>query len=48
MKGKIAYLIDESCGFEDEDWVFYEEDLAPSYRMQNPNKVKRIVYFEVA
>lgn len=45
MKTKLAYLINE--GFGEEDWVFYEEANAPEYKMQNPNKFKRIVYFEV-
>jgi len=45
MKGKIAYLIDE--GFGEEDWVFYDEHRVPEYRLTNPNKFKRIAYFEV-
>lgn len=43
MKAKIAYLIDESCAFEDEHWVFYEEEDYPEYK----TRFKRIVYFEV-
>lgn len=53
MKPKIGYLIDDNYGNwgnDEPDWKFYTEDNVPRYKLEHPvpNKVKRIVYWEVA
>jgi hypothetical protein len=47
MKPKIAYLIDESIGWEDPSWKFYTENEVPYKDYREPGTVKRIVYWEV-
>ena len=50
MKPKIAYLVNESYGWDDEpNWVFYTESDAPYSKIEHASKdrVKRIVYWEV-
>ena len=50
MKPKIAYLIDENAGWEDNpNWQFYPEDDVPHYKIEHARKdrVKRIVYWEI-
>ena len=50
MKPKIGYLIDQSAGWGDApDWVFYEEDAVPHYKLEHASKetYKRIVYWEI-
>ncbi len=47
MKAKIAYLIDENMGWDNEhDWKFYEEENVPEWRLSSKG-ARRIVYFEV-
>ena len=50
MQPKIAYLIDENAGWdEDPTWQFYTEDNVPQWRITSARKgpVKRIVYWEI-
>ena len=50
MKPKIAYLIDENAGWDDEaNWQFYTEEDVPHYKIEHARKdlVKRIVYWEI-
>ena len=50
MKPKIAYLIDESHGWDEgPHWGFYPEDSVPRYRIEHATKdtYKRIVYWEI-
>ncbi len=50
MYPKIAYLIDENSGWDEEpNWRFYLEEDAPSWQIQRPYKdrVKKIVYWEI-
>lgn len=50
MKPKIAYLIDESYGWDEgPHWKFYSEDDVPSYKIEHATKdsYKRIVYWEI-
>jgi hypothetical protein len=51
MQPKIAYLVDENAGWdEDPSWKFYTENEIPEYillsRWQSAGKIKRIVYWE--
>lgn len=50
MQPKIAYLIDENAGWDDEpSWQFYPENDVPRYKIEHRSKdvVKRIVYWEI-
>jgi hypothetical protein len=51
MQPKIAYLIDENAGWdEDPSWKFYTEGDEPPWAdgyTAIPSKVKRIVYWEI-
>jgi hypothetical protein len=52
MRPKIAYLVDENAGWDnDPSWKFYTEADVPEYiissRWRLDKKVKRIVYWEV-
>ena len=52
MQPKIAYLVDDSEDWDDKpSWQFYDEDDASGHirstRWSRPEKVKRIVYWEV-
>lgn len=50
VKPKIAYLIDESHGWDEgPHWGFYPEEMVPRYKIEHAPKetYKRIVYFEI-
>jgi len=50
MQPKIAYLIDENAGWdEDPNWHFFLEADVPDWKIQYPSKdrVKKIVYWEL-
>lgn len=50
MKPKIAYLIDENQGWDNEpDWKFYLENDVPTWKIEHAHKktYKRIVYWEI-
>jgi hypothetical protein len=51
MLPKIAYLIDENAGWDNEpSWQFYTENDVPSWADRCSgisSKVKRIVYWEI-
>jgi len=48
---KLGYLVDESYGWDSEDWKFYTEEqyelVSYKYKHAQKSSVKRIVYFEV-